>query len=170
VAVAVLAAAQASHGARTSPRVGRWQTVRTCQGLVDALRSSMTSPNSFSGHIPERWPGPASSPRSRALEGAAKDSRLDNDARTGDRACPVAFRPFIASGRRGVLTTCDHRAPRKRLLSAATGPASRRALRRAGSFPNRAGDPRETEWWPRCARTLSAAGTRTSPADPSSRS
>jgi hypothetical protein len=37
VAVAVLAAAQASHGARTSPRVGRWQTVRTCQGLVDAL-------------------------------------------------------------------------------------------------------------------------------------
>ena len=44
VAVAVLAVAQASHGARTSPLVGRWQTVRTCQGLVDALAKSGLTP------------------------------------------------------------------------------------------------------------------------------
>lgn len=42
VAVALMAAtvAQAARTVKPSPLVGRWQTVRTCQGLVDSLREA----------------------------------------------------------------------------------------------------------------------------------
>ena len=43
-AVIAAAAAQASTAAKSSPLVGRWQTVRTCQGLVDALRKTSLTP------------------------------------------------------------------------------------------------------------------------------
>src|SRR2546425_442929 len=43
-AVVAAAAAQASTAAKPSPLVGRWQTVRTCQGLVDDLRKARLTP------------------------------------------------------------------------------------------------------------------------------
>jgi hypothetical protein len=44
VGLFVLAAAGVSTAAPESPLVGRWQTVRTCQGLVDALRKTRLVP------------------------------------------------------------------------------------------------------------------------------
>jgi hypothetical protein len=44
VAVVALTAAQSSIAGKNSSLVGRWQTVRTCQGLVDALNKTGLGP------------------------------------------------------------------------------------------------------------------------------
>ena len=42
--IVLLVAAQSSVAAKSSPIVGRWQTIRTCQGLVVALKSVRLGP------------------------------------------------------------------------------------------------------------------------------
>jgi hypothetical protein len=44
IAVVAVSAAQASTGVTTSSLVGRWQTTRTCRGLVEALSKSGLTP------------------------------------------------------------------------------------------------------------------------------
>ena len=44
VALSVAGASVASAGTTGSPLIGRWQTVRTCQGLVAALKQTGLSP------------------------------------------------------------------------------------------------------------------------------
>ena len=55
--VAALTAAQSSTAGKPSSLVGRWQTVRTCQGLVDGLRKTgleALSPAVVGDYFPNR--------------------------------------------------------------------------------------------------------------------
>ena len=57
--VFALAAAGPSAAVQKSPLVGRWQTVRTCQGLVDALRKKgllQLAPAVVSDYFPNQQP------------------------------------------------------------------------------------------------------------------
>jgi hypothetical protein len=59
VALAVAGVSIASTGATSSPLVGRWQTVRTCQGLVVALEKtglSHLAPSVVGDYFPEQTP------------------------------------------------------------------------------------------------------------------